>query len=232
MLTKKFFISLLFTLILGCNSTKGNKSQQKQAISGVYGIDVSHHQGDINWKHVKHWNNHKVEFVYIKATEGATYLDKKYKRNFIEAKREGLKVGSYHYFRTTSTPHEQFINFIKHVDHQQQDLIPMIDLEENKSWSTDKYNKNLKVFLALVEEKYNRKPILYSTQRFYNTYLKNRYLSYYWNIGRYSSKQPYLLDENKWSMWQFSDTETVEGISKQVDVNMLSERMKVADLEL
>jgi len=44
--------------------------------NGTYqGIDVSHHQGNINWRTVA--QNKKIQFVYIKATEGKTYLDPK-----------------------------------------------------------------------------------------------------------------------------------------------------------
>lgn len=38
-----------------------------------FGIDVSHHNGKINWGQVP-----DVEFVYVKATEGATYVDPMY----------------------------------------------------------------------------------------------------------------------------------------------------------
>ena len=36
----------------------------------VTGIDVSHHQGHIDWKKVAAAD---IDFVYVKATEGATY---------------------------------------------------------------------------------------------------------------------------------------------------------------
>ena len=44
------------------------------ATSGkIFGIDVSHHQGNINWNKVKKWEDNSIQFAYIKATEGATY---------------------------------------------------------------------------------------------------------------------------------------------------------------
>lgn len=44
----------------------------------VRGIDVSHYQKNIDWEKVA---NSGVDFVYIKATEGATYVDPMFKKN-------------------------------------------------------------------------------------------------------------------------------------------------------
>ena len=91
------------------------------------GIDVSNHNGDIAWKEVK--QNKTIQFVYIKATEGKTYVDPKYKKNIQNAQKNGFKVGSYHFFRMTSGAHEQFKHFKKVVNRDKQDLIPLIDDE-------------------------------------------------------------------------------------------------------
>ncbi len=62
------------------------------------GIDVSHHQRNIDWNKVATYTN--IQFVYIKATEGTTFKDPKYVYNTNEARRNGLKVGSYHFLVT------------------------------------------------------------------------------------------------------------------------------------
>lgn len=56
------------------------KSKSANLIGDIYGIDVSRHQGKIDWKKVRRWKNKNLDFVYIKATEGATYVDETYKR--------------------------------------------------------------------------------------------------------------------------------------------------------
>ena len=61
----------------------------------VRGIDVSHHQGKIEWNKVKQENIH---FVYIKATEGGDFKDLEFKRNWNEASKVGLLKGAYHFF--------------------------------------------------------------------------------------------------------------------------------------
>lgn len=225
-------VLLILLIALGGCKNKTNNNQPQSNSKAVYGIDVSHHQGDIEWEKVSEWKGNTLRFVYIKATEGATYLDSHYKKNLKGAKKNGIKVGTYHYFRTTSSPEEQFDNFIKHVDMSKQDLIPMIDLEENDNWDTETYNKNLKTFIALVEGKFKKKPLLYSVQGFYNTHLKGRYHTYHWNIARYSHQKPYLLDKNRWTVWQFSQRGKVAGIKKFVDLNIMTELFKLKELEL
>ena len=73
------------------------------------GIDVSHHNGKINWKEVAKDSN--IKFVYIKATTGSTHTDDCYAYNIKNARENGLKVGSYHFFTSYSSAHKQFENF-------------------------------------------------------------------------------------------------------------------------
>src|SRR5262245_12494312 len=61
----------------------------------VHGIDVSHHQGAIDWAQVKASGQ---TFAFIKATEGADFRDKRFSENWRQARAEGLVTGAYHYF--------------------------------------------------------------------------------------------------------------------------------------
>ena len=54
----------------------------------VIGIDISHHQGNIDWSEVSTWDGNPIQFIYMKATEGATYQDPKYKTYMKEAKEQ------------------------------------------------------------------------------------------------------------------------------------------------
>ena len=87
---------------------------------------MSHHQKKINWIDVAKDN---IDFVYIKATEGATYKDPRYEENISGAKKARLLVGVYHYFRMTSSARKQFQNFMAAIGKHKIDLIPMIDVE-------------------------------------------------------------------------------------------------------
>lgn len=198
----------------------------------IYGIDLSHHQGNIDWSSVKNAEGHPIEFVYIKATEGATFQDPLYAFNFKEAIKNGLNVGSYHYFRTTSTVANQLANFFNTAPKDQQTLIPMVDIEDIGSLTVGAFNDSLALFLAGIETQYGSKPILYTTQRFYNSFLQNRYADYHFCIGRYGANEPELLDGNPWTIWQCSEGAHVKGIPKPVDLDVLNSQFDLGELLL
>lgn len=53
----------------------------------IRGIDISHHQGKIDWNKVK---GEGFNFVFIKATEGGNFKDPEFDRNWKESSRIGL----------------------------------------------------------------------------------------------------------------------------------------------
>lgn len=202
----------------------------RDTVGNTYGIDVSHHQGEIEWNKVKKWKDKKINFVYIKATEGATYVDKTYQTNVKGAQSNNLLVGSYHYFRTTSSVKNQFRNFIKNVDKNKQDLIPLIDVEERNNWGNAEYHRNLQEFLDLVENHFGKKPIIYTVNSFYNLNLSGKYKSYHFLIGRYGQNPPNMRDKTSWTIWQFSETGRVDGIPRYVDINVINSKYSLQDL--
>jgi lysozyme len=214
---------------------KTNKESPANLMNGVgdiYGIDISHHQGKIEWKKVKKWKNKKLDFVYIKATEGSTYVDITYKNNIEEAKANDFIVGSYHYFRTTSSIEDQFQNFINTIDENQQDLIPLIDVEEKTNWTGIEFHKKFQEFLNMVEDHFGKKPMIYTVNSFYNLNLAGRYKEYHFLIGRYGENAPNMRDKSNWTVWQFSETGKVDGIPKLVDIDVINHKYKLQDLLL
>jgi len=222
-----FLIACFFASYCEMNTTPVDHPNAK-----IYGLDLSHHQGDIDWSSVKNAQGHPIQFVYIKATEGATYQDPLYAFNFKEAKIHGFNVGSYHYFRTTSTVANQLTNFFNTVRKDHQTLIPMVDTEDIGSLSVGAFHDSLALFLAGIKAEYGSKPILYTTQRFYNSFLQNRYTDCRFCIGRYGENESQLLDGNPWTIWQFSESAQVNGIPKPVDLNVLNSQIDLGELLL
>lgn len=103
------------------------------------GIDVSHYQGEINWDAVA--GDGKISYAYLKATEGATLVDDTYARNLSEAKRVGLKVGSYHFYRPNTDWRKQLENLSSVVKPGEQDLLPIIDIEHRGKGSDEAFLK-------------------------------------------------------------------------------------------
>lgn len=202
----------IFVIILLLFISTETYSQQ----SSYTGIDISHHNGEIIWKDVK--KDKKIEFVYIKVSEGKTYVDPKYKMNIQNARKNGFKVGSYHFFRMTSGAHEQFQHFKKVVNKEKQDLIPMVDVETTDRHSVKETRDSLRVFLKLVEKYYGVKPMIYGTNRSYNTICGiwfNRYKLY---LGRYGQNPPLIRGSEHYLIWQYSEKGKIQGIPKPVDL--------------
>ena len=119
----------------------------------VHGIDVSHHNAKINWDKLKsaRSENVSIDFVYIKATEGATHLDRQFKRNWSEAKRVGMKRGAYHFYNPRVMSDRQVDNFIGQVSMEAGDLPPVLDLEVNGGKPDDIIIKGVRNWLTLIE---------------------------------------------------------------------------------
>lgn len=194
------------------------------------GIDVSWHQKSIDWEKVACDDN--ITFVYIKATEGSTIVDPKYHYNIEQARRNGIKVGSYHYFSTLTPVKTQFANFSKTIDAHKQDLIPVIDVEAKGNWSRAQLIDSVKHMARLLEKRYHCKPMIYSTMRFYNAFLAPQLNNYPLYIGRYADEKPLIKWEGKYTIWQYSEDGIVTGINHRVDLCTFHEDKSIDDISM
>ncbi len=78
----------------------------------IQGFDVSHHQGDVQWHKI---SPQKYAFVYLKATEGGDFKDRKFQDNWLKAREHGFLVGAYHFYRLCRDGAIQAENFIATV---------------------------------------------------------------------------------------------------------------------
>lgn len=195
-----------------------------------FGIDVSRYQGNIDWTVVKTDKN--VGYVYLKATEGASLVDRTYHYNLAEARKAGLKVGCYHFFSPTVDPESQFENFTNTVNLDEQDLIPIIDVELRGRGHLEHFCNRLNRFLKMVEEHYGVQPIIYTSCNFYNKYLAGRYTDYKYMIARYKDEIPELTDDIKFVMWQFTANGRIEGIKGPVDRSRFMDDYHIGDILL
>lgn len=199
--------------------------------SGNYdGIDVSKHNGKINWKKVSADKN--IKFVYIKASEGATMGDRRYAYNICEARKAGIKAGSYHFFTYRRTAKDQFENFRERIDKKQQDLVPMIDVEEkgNRGCDRAKLQTTLKELMELMKAEYGKYPLLYSGHQFYNTYLAPEFNKYYLFLARYGGSKPHVKGGGHWNIWQYSETGHIDGIKGKVDLDCFAPGTSLRDI--
>ena len=210
----------------------GRKHRTTVVSTKYNGIDVSKHQGKIDWERVA--KDQKIQFVYIKATEGASAVDKNYRKNFDQARKNGLLVGSYHFFNSYKTPEEQYKNFKRQVKKGEQDLIPMVDVEEagNSRAKRDDLQRRLWRFMELVKADYGKYPVLYSQYKFYNDLLAPDFNKCIIFIARYGSNVPTLRGGGKYNIWQYTERGKVDGIKEYVDLDRFENGTTIDDIML
>ena len=185
----------------------------------VYGIDISRHQGRIDWEKLSEFKfqYNSISFVYIKATESNSWQDKFFSTNWKMAKKYGFYRGAYHFFDPHETPEEQMNYFFSKVKLSIGDLPPMLDVEQESRISTANYQSMVLRCLQIMEKHYHMKPILYINQNFYDDYFSTEEFSKYplW-ISRLKESKP---SQENWIIWQFTHKAIVDGITEYVDLN-------------
>ena len=212
----------------------------------IYGIDISKHQhikgkhkynidwgklritslGTISRKKVKGSIDYPISYIYIKSTEGKTVVNKFYKKDYKDAKAHGYRVGTYHFFSTTSSAKEQAHNFIKNSWVTKGDFPPVLDVEPlpsqiKKMGGPEVMWARVRTWLKLVQHHTGRKPVLYISQSFVNKYLplapdiRENYQVW---IARYGEYKP----DVQLVYWQLCPDGRVKGIHGEVDINVFN----------
>ncbi|WP_346710764.1 glycoside hydrolase family 25 protein [Phocaeicola salanitronis] len=188
----------------------------------VHGFDISHHQGDINWKELQKVQNapFPVRFVFMKASEGGDFSDTTFIRNFDRARQYGFIRGAYHFFNPNTDAARQADFFIRSVKLEPGDLPPVLDIEKVGDNELE-LRKGVKTWLRLIERHYRVKPILYASYKFKERYLNDSIFNTYpyWIAHYYVDSVRY---EGEWKFWQHTDGGTLPGIREQVDLNVFN----------
>lgn len=192
------------------------------------GIDVSHYQGIIDWREIS--KNKNIGYVYIKSTEGESLVDDTYRYNIEGARKAGLKVGSYHYYRPNADMNLQFENLTSQVKAEEQDLAIIIDVETRGRKSHESFISDLKAFLKRVEQHYKSKPVVYTFQNFYNKYMSGEFKDYPLMIAKYHDEEPVLADGQSYNLWQYTSKGEIDGIEGYVDRSKVMPDFSISDI--
>lgn len=187
----------------------------------IKGIDISHHQGRIDWQRLKR-SKDSIRFVLIKATEGAQYTDPLFDNNWMEAKKAGLKCGAYHFFRADRPIADQISLYIRTVPLSKNDWIPVLDFEQTGNLSNDSINVMLKQWLFAIERHYRKQPVIYTNKRLYKSVVKPAFSHYPLWLAHYDTINPSAIKQiGDWQIWQLSDRAKINGIETGVDYNLM-----------
>ncbi|MEO6760589.1 MAG: GH25 family lysozyme, partial [Saprospiraceae bacterium] len=101
----------------------------------LHGIDVSHYQEAIEWDTVV--AKQRLDFVFVKCTEGSDYVDSLYCQNWTDLGRLGVRRGAYHFFRAYGCGEDQAAHFLQAAELQPGDLAPVLDIETTSGMSPE-----------------------------------------------------------------------------------------------
>ena len=189
----------------------------------IHGIDISHHQGRIDWDKLKdegQINDCPIRFVMVKATEGATQIDENFIDNFYQAREHGFTRGAYHFYSVHSSAQDQAEFFLRQVKLENGDLPPVLDVEHKpKQQSNEEFKASVLKWLSIVEKHYKVKPIIYTFYKFKLNYLNDSIFDQYpyWIAHYYVDSVEY---KGRWKFWQHTDVGRLPGIKGNVDFNI------------
>lgn len=191
-----------------------------------YGIDISHHQPIIRWSKLRIlldedrmtvWNKKNstteisIDYVIMKASEGESFKDWRFKCRWRKAYEYGYKRGAYHFFRPSKAASVQANNYIKQVGYiQSADFAPILDIEVTDDLSADILNERALEWLKIIEKHYGRKPIVYANPYYLKNVLSTEITHNYpiW-VANYGVSSP---SWSRWHLWQFTDRALVRGV--------------------
>jgi lysozyme len=183
-----------------------------------YGIDVSNHQGAIDWELVA---ADGISFAYIKATEGGDFTDRRFEQNWQGAGDAGLVRGAYHFFTLCTPGAAQAVHFLRTVPGGSDALPPAVDLELAGNCArppgSATVRRELDTFLRLVESETEQTALLYVGDDFEGRYPIRE------SLGRPLWHRRFLRrpDVPGWVVWQVMGFAHVGGIEGRVDLDVM-----------
>lgn len=212
--------ALGLALLAACSPAPGGETRPARPpallASGAEGIDLSHHNGPVDWARL---GTEPFEFVYLKATEGSDHIDPEFQTNWQAATRLGWQAGAYHFFLLCREGAPQAENFIRQVEVRPGTLPPAIDLEQAHNCQPlggrEAVLDEIRIFLGALEAEYGAAPVIYTTPTFHAEWLAGEGFDHHplW-IG--SLDGPPGLPH---AIWQYSMKGKAAGVRGPVDLN-------------
>jgi len=186
------------------------------------GVDVSKFQNTIDWTQVA---NAGISFGYAKATEGTTFIDPTFQTNFAAMKAAGVKRGAYLFFHPGQDPTAQanlFLSTLMQAGFTSGDLIPAIDVEESDGQSPATIVSHLQTTVRTIQSAIGVSLVIFTAPGFWNSLGDPTAFAgnplWIANIGASCPNIP-AAPWTTWTLWQYSFTGHVSGITNPVDLD-------------
>lgn len=199
----------------------------------IKGIDVSEHQGKINWDKVK---KSGIKYAILRCGYGMDITsqdDSEFERNIKECEKRKIPYGVYlfSYADTVEKAKSEALHTLRRINGYKPRLGVWYDIEDNKT--SGKVNKQMlsniiHTYCNIIKNSGYRVGVYASVSWLDNKIekqIKNQYPIW---VAQYYDKCEYT---GKYTMWQYTSCETVDGIQGNVDGNYLYEEYLIEGKE-
>jgi lysozyme len=180
------------------------------------GIDVSHFQGEVDWRAVAAAG---VRFAFIKATEGLADIDPRFAQNWQQSRAAGLLRGAYHFLHPNLDAGQQAAHFLSVVTLDDDALPPALDVEVTGGVDPAALTACIEAWLGSVEAVLRCKPVVYTDPSFWRQNVGADLGAYPLWLACYATTPDIPATWPGWTFWQHSDSGSVEGIAGPVDLD-------------
>lgn len=210
-------------------SNSGKMSYDDSTYTSRLGVDVSEHQGEINWQEVK---NAGIDFAFIRigyrgyGASGIIKADAKFNDNIDKAKAAGIDVGVYFFSQAINEEEarEEARFVLDNLQGRPLDL-PVVydpenildDVARTDNVTPEQFTKNTIAFNEEIKAA-GYKPMVYSNMLWEAFQLDMTKIQDYpiW----YADYEPQPQTPYDFTFWQYSEKSTIPGISGMMDMNI------------
>lgn len=188
------------------------------------GVDISHYQGKVDFTTLI---NQKIDFVYLKATEGTEYTDPTYAdhvsqiQKINKLKNDSFFNGAYHFYDPDKDSLEQASHFVSQVKSSGHNLPPVLDIEVTQDVEPETIKQDLILWLNHVEKALSCRPVLYSNGSFWSEILGKDFNKYSFWLADYAKKPTLPQGLANWHIWQYSSKGRLSGVENGVDLDVI-----------
>ena len=188
----------------------------------VPGIDVSKWDGNVDWTAVA---GSGQKFGIARVSDGTTYPDATFATHWKAIKQAGLIRGAYQFFRPEQDPIAQAnlaLSALASDPIGAGDLPFILDIEVTDGVPATTLRTRVQTWLDAIQNGTGKKPIVY-TAAFMSSALGTGFGSYPLWVANYGAACPLLPSGwSHWVMWQYGGSNSVPGISSNVDLNVFN----------
>ena len=220
-----FVVVFLISQIIITNRAKSRRKTTKRVRShqdpwemasnySVRGLDLSHHNGKILYDKLD-----TLDFVFLKATEGTTHIDRDFKTHYEGFQNKGIALGVYHFFRFDTDGEEQAKHFLSRIKGHTFHVPLVVDVEHenNPMVRREKVIQNLNKFMQAIKKNTGQKPIIYTNGYGYSDFVEKEFDDHTLWLSSTNAQRLAKLD---FTFWQFNIDADLMEITHRADLNV------------